>query len=84
VKQELCSNAPSVAQYFNSTVKEIVSPVKIKCSNINGDTFYTFDIPVPEDVRELYVLQIKKPMWVSTHARIEYKNGSVGNCLIYR
>ncbi|XP_060872069.1 RNA-binding protein FXR1-like [Metopolophium dirhodum] len=52
MKQELCSNAPSAAQYFNSTVKEIVSPGKIKCSNINGDTFYAFDIPVPEDVRE--------------------------------
>ncbi|XP_001949559.2 fragile X mental retardation syndrome-related protein 1, partial [Acyrthosiphon pisum] len=52
MKQELCNNRPSAAQYFNSTVKEIVSPGKINYSNINGDTFYTFDIPVPEDVRE--------------------------------
>jgi len=72
MKQELCSNPPikSAAQYFKSTLKEIVSPGKIKCSNINADTFYTFVIPVPEDVRGLYVLQ--------------NKNGSIGNCLIDR
>ncbi|CAI6370669.1 unnamed protein product [Macrosiphum euphorbiae] len=39
------------------SVVEIVSPGKIRCSNINshinGNTFYMFDIDVPEDVREL-------------------------------
>jgi len=55
----ISGNPPSqfVVQYFNSTVTEIVSPDKIRCSNINshinGNTFYTFDIDVPEDVREL-------------------------------
>ncbi|XP_001951060.2 uncharacterized protein LOC100167792, partial [Acyrthosiphon pisum] len=54
MKQELCSNSPSqsVAKYFHSTVTEIVSPDEIKRSDSNGDTNYTFDIPVPEDVRE--------------------------------
>ncbi|XP_060856966.1 uncharacterized protein LOC132934658 [Metopolophium dirhodum] len=54
MKQELCSNPPSqsIAKYFNLTVTETVSPDEIKCSDINSDTIYTFDIPVPEDVRE--------------------------------
>ncbi|XP_008182086.1 fragile X mental retardation syndrome-related protein 1-like isoform X2 [Acyrthosiphon pisum] len=54
----ISGNPPSqfVVQYFNSTVTEIVSPDRVRCSNINshinGDTFYKFDIEVPEDVRE--------------------------------
>ncbi|XP_026822289.1 fragile X mental retardation syndrome-related protein 1 isoform X1 [Rhopalosiphum maidis] len=54
----ISGNPPSqfVVQYFNSTVTEIVSPDRVRCSNINshinGDTFYKFDIDVPEDVRE--------------------------------
>lgn len=57
----ISGNPPSqfVVQYLNSTVTEIVSPDRVRCSNINphinGDTFYKFDIDVPEDVRELYV-----------------------------
>ncbi|XP_008185084.1 fragile X mental retardation syndrome-related protein 1 isoform X2 [Acyrthosiphon pisum] len=45
-----------VVQYLNSTAEEIVSSDKIRCSNINshinGNTFYTIDIDVPEGVRE--------------------------------
>jgi len=69
LKQDLCSNPPSqsVAQYFNSTVTEIVLPDKMKCSDINGDTIYTFNISVPEDVRESYVLQNLSPI---TYAHI--------------
>ncbi|XP_060864420.1 fragile X messenger ribonucleoprotein 1 homolog isoform X3 [Metopolophium dirhodum] len=54
----ISGNPPSqfVVQYFNTTVTEIVSPDRVRCSNINshinGDTFYKFDIDVPEDVRE--------------------------------
>ncbi|KAE9524630.1 hypothetical protein AGLY_014680 [Aphis glycines] len=54
----ISGNPPSqfVVQYFNSSVTEIVSPDRVRCSNnnshINGDTFYKFDIDVPEDVRE--------------------------------
>ncbi|KAL4141943.1 hypothetical protein QTP88_004483 [Uroleucon formosanum] len=54
----ISGNPPSqfVVQYFNSTVTEIVSPDRVRCSNINShindDTFYKFDIDVPEDVRE--------------------------------
>ncbi|KAF0722288.1 synaptic functional regulator FMR1 isoform X2, partial [Aphis craccivora] len=51
-------NPPShfVVQYLNSSVTEIVSPDRVRYvnnnSHINGDTFYKFDIDVPEDVRE--------------------------------
>ncbi|CAI6361735.1 unnamed protein product [Macrosiphum euphorbiae] len=55
----ISGNPPSqfVVQYLNSTAEQIfVSPDKIRCSNINshinGNTFYTTDIDVPEDVRE--------------------------------
>jgi len=56
----ISGNPPSqfVVQYLNSTAEEIfVSLDKIRCSNINshinGNTFYTTDIDVPEGVREL-------------------------------
>lgn len=45
-----------VVQYLDSPITEIVSPDRVRCRNtnahINGDTFYKFDIEVPEDVRE--------------------------------
>lgn len=48
-----------VVQYLDTPLTEIVTPDRVRYrntnSNINADTFYKFDIEVPEDVRESYV-----------------------------
>ncbi|VVC41214.1 Hypothetical protein CINCED_3A005412 [Cinara cedri] len=45
-----------VVQYLDSPITEIVNADRVRCrntnANINGETFYKFDIEVPEDVRE--------------------------------
>lgn len=57
----ISGNPPSqfVVQYLGTTMTEIISPDRVRCRNsngcINGDTFFKFDIDVPEDVRESYV-----------------------------
>lgn len=51
-----------VIQYLDSPITEIVNADRVRCrntnANINGDTFYKFDIEVPEDVRESYVYNV--------------------------
>jgi len=56
----ISGNPPQfVVQYLDSPITEIVSPDRVRCRNtnatINANTFYKFDIEVPEDVRESYV-----------------------------
>lgn len=45
-----------VVQYLDTPLTEIVTPDRVRCRNsnahINGNTFFKFDIEVPEDVRE--------------------------------
>lgn len=59
----ISDNPPSqfVVQYLDTPITEIVSPDRLRCrntnANINADTFYKFDIEVPEDVRESYVYE---------------------------
>lgn len=54
----ISGNPPTqfVVQYLDTPITEIVSPDRLRCrntnTNINADTFYKFDIEVPEDVRE--------------------------------
>jgi len=61
VTKIISGNPPSqfVVQYLDTPVTEIVTPDRVRCRNtnaaINGNTFYKFDIEVPEDVRESYV-----------------------------
>lgn len=57
----ISGNPPAqfVVQYLDTPITEIVTPDRVRCrntnANINADTFYKFDIEVPEDVRESYV-----------------------------
>lgn len=57
----ISGNPPSqfVVQYIDSPITDIVTPDRVRCrntnANINADTFYKFEIDVPEDVRESYV-----------------------------
>lgn len=52
-----------VIQYIDSPITDIVTPDRVRCrntnANINADTFYKFEIDVPEDVRESYVYRIQ-------------------------
>jgi len=62
IKAVVLNISDFLVQYLNTTVIELVSPDRVRHvnnnSHINGDTFYKFDIDVPEDVRELYVLSV--------------------------
>lgn len=48
-----------VVNYLDTPMTDIVTPDRVRCRNtnlsINANTFFKFDIEVPEDVRESYV-----------------------------